>query len=122
MVTYMPRDPVVDLTIVEYNVESSPQSCRPFRLSSTRSSCRPPTKPRGGRNRIVPLWYAMHYESTSGDCNSALEKKATVRDISGGLRRPLKPVLGRRRRHGRPNSPRGHLPLPVCSTGQEATC
>jgi metal-responsive CopG/Arc/MetJ family transcriptional regulator len=45
-------------------------------------------------------------ENTSGHCKSALEKKATVSGIPGGLRRPMNSLLGRRRRHGLPSSPR----------------
>ena|SRR5438105_3257620 len=90
-----------------------------FRLFSTRGSYTLPIRPHDGRSGIGPPWYATHCGSISGDWRSKLKKNATEGAIQGGRTRPMNRWLGKRRRRGQQNNPRGRSTLPVCSARQE---
>ena len=90
-----------------------------FRLFSTRGSYTLPIRPHDGRSGIVPPWYATHCGSISGDWRSKLKKNATEGAIQGSRTRPMNRWLGKRRRRGQQNNPRGRSTLPVCSARQE---
>src|SRR5205807_716675 len=79
----------------------------------------PPPLPKPAIHRARAAALNSPLGSISGDWRSKLKKKATEGAIQGGRMRPMNRWLGKRRRRGQQNNPRGRSTLPVCSARQE---